>query len=368
MTLRSTRLVYVLIFLTVLTACGGSGKVNPPVTATSAVTPETTPIEQPGPDVPPAVVGTNGVTVTYTSPTNGKITARAMPGSETQMPGRFGGALFRLSGPSGVSVWGATDGDAYPLLRARPGWTLNKLSGDPTWNPLSCADAPHAIIGDRWLVSAEGSGGLDPENRTNGEASNAYFLRVFDRMNGTFQAVTPITGQEPKRWKGPVWAVSPTEVAIVGHANVRWLNDGIVSTPDTVRIINLETMTFRDEPYREPPTTPNPTTTTEERDGPRTIGVTVRSNASGRTLRLTGVAGVNAHALGGPNVRLSFDNDNPAPGGIASQVGIWNVETGAWDRAIERDTPADPSVVPQREPITATGGSPGGFPVWFATP
>ena len=338
--------------LTVVACGGGNAKSNsmPNGDAAPSITTERSTTS------PPPVRGTNGVTVTYTSKTSGTITPRVTKNSETQMPGRHGGALFQLRHDSGLSIWGAVEGDVYPMLHARPGWTITKLSDDPTWTPGACASSPNTVVGDRWIVTAEGTGGSDPASKLDGVYSQ-YYVRVFDRQTKEFSAITPITVAEPKRWLGPVWAVSPTEVAIVGSTEVA--AGQALGTPDVVRIVNLETMTFHDLPYSAKP---EPVAIASIETTPNLEATTYRSLVTEKTLRLTKIRSLPVADLGAERAMIRYTNIDPVPSQVADQVGVWDMQSGTWDQAFDSQRPAVRAETPDREASNIYGP---GFAVWF---
>lgn len=245
-----------------LSACsGGSSKGSsgststsvPPTTVTEATTTGAPPTTSPAPTtVPPSqktVTGRNGVTEVYSSASTGTITPKITKTSQTMMPGDDGGTLFRMTDASGHVVYGSATAAVFPELRPRPGWTLTKLSDDPTWNPENCAAAPTAVIGDRWIVTAEGAEGNVPNNPTNGAQYTAYYVRVYDRQTNSYSAVTPITADRPDFWQGAIWKVSDTKVAVVGVNWYGWKNGQAQFEEQTIRTIDLATYAFSDEPY-----------------------------------------------------------------------------------------------------------------------
>ena len=92
------------------------------------------------------VAGTNGVTVNYLTETSGTVTPKVTKTSETSMKVEHGGTLFRIANASGVAVWGAAEGDVFPLLNTRPGWTITKewegytLEADIAFKDIQPAD------------------------------------------------------------------------------------------------------------------------------------------------------------------------------------------------------------------------------------
>jgi hypothetical protein len=358
---RSTGIA-VLVFT--LGACGsGTSKAQTTSTSASATTTTSTTTTQPmvDPNAPKPVVGRNGVTVTYATKTSGTITPAKMASSG--MTSEFGGTLFRLTHGSDLTIYGAVQGDVYPLLKTRPGWSLEKVSADPTWTPGACSSSPSTVVGDRWMVTAEGADGDDPNNPSQDASFNAYFIRLFDRQTNTFSAITPIDPKEPKRWKGPVRTVGPTEVAIIGESNGGWGKDGNwAGKADVIRTINLQTMTFHDDPYVEPPPPADPFTARYSTDGE---GVTVLTSATtGKKLQLSNIGSVSGLALPGNRAVVAYDNGAALPSRVSGQVGIWDMSSGAWDRALDSGSAPDPGVNPKREDTHGTGVP--GFAVWFA--
>lgn len=340
-----------------LGACGGSGKAK---STTSSTTKTTTTTVRPDPNAPKPVVGTNGVTVTYLHADSGTITPKVTNTSETTMPGEHGGALFRIAHTSGLAVWGAAEGDVYPLLNTRPGWTITKLNADPAWTPGACSSAPSAVVGDRFMVTAEGTNGLDEQaaSKTGDNEFRAYYIRVFDRQRNTFSVITPITADAPTRWRGPLWSVSPTEVAVVGTKPAT--TEEPRGVPEIVRTINLETMAFRDAPYTKRPAA----TDVADAQAGQPGQVTVTSKTTGKTLTLTDVSNLNVTGLTAPTALVAYDNEKEMPSHVASQVGVWNMESGDWNRAFDSQRPADASTLPNRPAVHAQGFP--GFGLWFA--
>lgn len=340
-----------------MSACGATSEIQTKPTTTSSPEPASTVTTTTAGTVPPKadtkLVGSNGATVSFTTGTTGTLVPRTGASSDTKATSEFGGTLFRLEHSSGVVIYGAVDADIYPLLFARPNWTISRVSADRMWTPGGCAGVPSLVLQDRWVVTEEILDGIP------GDVGKQFThgIRVFDRQTKKFSTLTPVLPQ-PVDWT-ELTAAGPDSIE-VSLVNSHEPTDTTI-TPTVRRTINLSTLAFTDRPYTvPPPASPDPWTVSQETAN-GSFNVSFRSATTGAMLDLTNVVMPVARRITGDRAVVSYANVSPQPSLIADQVGLWTPATNTWDRAF--DTQRANTSAP-RQPPDNNGLV--GFPLWFA--
>lgn len=161
---------------------------------------------------------------------------------------RSPGVLTRLQGPSGAPAIVSLDAGARSRLRLQQGWTIEPLAEEVTWNPITCAAVPHAVLGDRWIVML----------RDKRFAANAVETS-YDPTEHGIEAFVEIYDVQAKRFllssasHRPTDSVFTNTLRVEGPTSVSFLwGDGPVSSVASIpyinrRTIDLSTSAFVDE-------------------------------------------------------------------------------------------------------------------------